>query len=49
MYGITVFHSLAEALHHGFHFYDVTPTGYLVRQQKSDGRFALALVDTKTK
>ena len=48
---MTVFPSLEEAERYGWHWYADTlnpkreTTGYLVRQQKTDGQFAFALVD----
>lgn len=44
MAGLIVFRSLEEAKEKGYHVYDRTPTGYLVRI-KTDAGFALALVE----
>jgi len=43
MPGITVFKSLAEALNAGFHVYDRTEGGYLVRTRTATG-WAMAIV-----
>jgi hypothetical protein len=43
MAGITVFHSVNEALRAGFAVYDRTSTGYLVRTRTARG-WALAVV-----
>jgi hypothetical protein len=39
-----IFHSISEALHAGYHVYDRTQTGYLVRIKTERG-WALALVE----
>ena len=39
-----VFASVSEAIRAGFSVYDKTPDGYLVRQLRSDGKWAMALV-----
>ena len=39
-----VFHSVPEALHAGYHIYDRTQTGYVVRIRTERG-WALALVE----
>jgi hypothetical protein len=44
--GLLVFHSLAEALRAGFHVYDKTPEGYLVRVKTASG-WAMAVVHCK--
>jgi hypothetical protein len=43
---MTVFSSLTAALHAGFHVYDRTENGYLVRTRTTHG-WALALVDLR--
>jgi hypothetical protein len=43
MAGILTFPSIKEALHAGFHVYDRTEDGYLVRTRTAAG-FAMALV-----
>lgn len=43
MAGITVFKTLAEALRAGFHVYDRTENGYIVRVRTSMG-YQMALV-----
>lgn len=43
MAGITIFHSLAEAVRHGFQIYDRTADGYIMRIRTENG-WALALV-----
>jgi hypothetical protein len=43
MAGIMTFPTIKEALHAGFHVYDRTENGYLVRTRTAGG-FALALV-----
>ena len=47
MSGIVTFRSLAEALKAGYHVYDRTATGYIVRVKTSAG-WALALVTCTT-
>jgi hypothetical protein len=42
-----VFRSLPEAILAGFHAYDKTPYGWLVRIKLSSGRYALAIVDMR--
>jgi hypothetical protein len=45
MQGIQVFKTLADAIKAGFHVYDKTEHGYLVRTHTSQGwAFAIALV-----
>ena len=39
-----IFHTVADALNAGYHIYDRTQTGYLVRIKTERG-FALALVE----
>jgi hypothetical protein len=46
MQGMTIFSSLADALRYGYHVYDRTAEGYLVRTRTAGG-FALALVVVK--
>jgi hypothetical protein len=46
MQGLLVFDSLAEALRAGFHVYDRTGNGYLVRTRTAGG-WALALAKCK--
>ena len=46
MTGLTVFTSLNAALRAGYHIYDRSATGYVVRIRTSRG-FALAIVDLK--
>jgi hypothetical protein len=48
MQGLTIFPSLTEALNAGFHVYDRTSTGYLMRLRTSAG-WALALVEPRNK
>jgi hypothetical protein len=43
MAGLLTFPTLKDALHAGFHVYDRTENGYLVRTRTAHG-FALALV-----
>jgi hypothetical protein len=44
---MTVFSTLTTALHAGFHVYDRTENGYLVRMRTTHG-WALALVDLRS-
>jgi hypothetical protein len=45
MQGVLVFKSLAEAIRAGFHVYDRTRDGYLVRMRTTGGwAFALARI-----
>jgi hypothetical protein len=44
MAGIRVFKTLGEALRAGYHVYDKSPTGHLVRIRIGTG-WALAIVD----
>lgn len=46
MAGLVVFHSLADAFRDGFHVYDRTSGGYLVRAKTARG-WALALVELR--
>jgi hypothetical protein len=46
MYGLTRFDSLTEALRAGFHVYDRTSQGYLVRTRTTAG-WALAVVEPR--
>jgi hypothetical protein len=46
MPGIMVFKTLADALHAGYHVYDRTDHGYLVRTRTSGG-WALAIVSCR--
>jgi hypothetical protein len=46
MQGLTTFPTLAQAIHAGYHVYDRTPTGYLMRTRTASG-WALALVEPK--
>ena len=43
MHGVITFRSVSEALRAGYHVYDRTDTGYLVRTNTKDG-WAMALV-----
>jgi hypothetical protein len=43
-HGLLVFRSIGEALRAGFHIYDRTPTGYIVRCN-AGGRWQMALVE----
>jgi hypothetical protein len=43
MHGVITFRSVSEALRGGYHVYDRTDTGYLVRTRTKDG-WAMALV-----
>ena len=45
-HGVTVFHSLANAIHSGFQVYDKTSEGYLVRRS-TGSQWELALVILK--
>ena len=44
MQGLTVFEKLTDALNAGYHVYDRTPKGYLMRTRTTAG-WALALVE----
>jgi hypothetical protein len=44
MKGLTVFPTLTQALRAGYHVYDRTPAGYIVRTRTAEG-WMLALVD----
>ena len=46
MQGITVFRNLPEALRAGYHVYDRTPNGYVMRTRRN-GTWALAIVNCK--
>jgi hypothetical protein len=46
MQGLTIFPTLATAIQAGYHVYDRTPTGYLMRTRTADG-WALAVVEPK--
>ena len=46
MQGLTVFPNLPEALNAGFHVYDRTPNGYVVRRRSVAG-WTLALVEAQ--
>jgi hypothetical protein len=46
MAGLTIFKSLADALNAGYHVYDRTSDGYLVRTRTAGG-WALAIVPQK--
>lgn len=46
MQGLTTFPTLAKALDAGYHVYDRTPNGYLMRTRTSAG-WALAIVEPK--
>lgn len=46
MAGIVTFTSLADAINQGFHVYDKTPHGYVVRKRTPAGMaFALVVLD----
>ena len=44
MQGLTIFTNLTDALNAGYHVYDRTPKGYLMRTRTTAG-WALALVE----
>jgi hypothetical protein len=46
MQGLTIFDTLAEAIHAGFSVYDRTPRGYLVRTRNATC-WALAIVELR--
>lgn len=46
MQGLTTFPTLDNAIKAGYHVYDRTPTGYLMRTRTSGG-WALAIVEPK--
>lgn len=46
MQGLTTFPTLSAAIHAGYHVYDRTSKGYLMRTRTSAG-WALALVEPK--
>lgn len=46
MQGLTIFPTLSAAINAGYHVYDRTPHGYLMRTRTQAG-WALALVEPK--
>lgn len=46
MQGLTTFPTLSAAINAGYHVYDRTPKGYLMRTRTSGG-WALAIVEPK--
>lgn len=47
MQGLTIFPTLIAAIRAGYHVYDRTPNGYLMRTRTTSG-WALALVEPKS-